>query len=97
MVKMRVNNNKESKCEECDTKWLYTPEMYDIHLCDVTFTLCQKCVETIFHKTLKANVIYNERLKSKEDLKRIKNSNSLLSEYRNEGLSVAEALKGIGE
>lgn len=97
MVKMRVNNNKESKCEECNTHWLYTPEMYDIHLCENTFTLCKKCTDTLFHKTLKASVLYDGRIKTKVDMKRIKNSKSLLNENNTTGLSIVEALRGIGE
>ena len=93
-IKMRINNDKYSKCSECSTKWDDTAEMYDIHLCNNTFTLCRKCSEVLFHKTLRASVLYNSKTKSKSDQKRIINEYNLHN--NNVGsMSIVEALKGI--
>lgn len=71
MIKMRVNNAADSECNECGCVYNDTEEMYDLALCDVQFTLCKKCIDTLFSKTLKANCMYNGKLKRSEDLKRI--------------------------
>ena len=69
-IKMRVNTNNESTCDECSCMWKNTAEMYDLMLCGERFTLCKECIETLFNKTLKASCLYNGRLKSQDDLKR---------------------------
>lgn len=75
MIRMRVNNQTESVCEDCKTPYASTPEMYDLMIADVKFTLCKECVDALFQKTLKASCMYNSRLKSTEDMKRIRQSN----------------------
>lgn len=79
MIKMRVNKNKESMCFNCNTKWGNTPEMYDLNIGyekQRILPLCQKCIREIFTKTLKADVNYCGKLKSKEDMQRIRNYES---------------------
>ena len=95
-IKMRVNSYTDSSCMECGVDWMYTPEMYDLRICGNTFTLCASCVDKIFHKTLKAGVMYNQKLKSKTDIKRARNSKKLDPMFARH-MSIAEALKGIGE
>lgn len=73
VVKMRVNENKNSVCEGCGIKWKNTKEMYDIMICSHKFTLCYDCIDQIFHKTLSASCKYNAKLKSQEDMQRIQN------------------------
>ena len=69
-VKMRVNNNKDSECSLCNEQWKNVPEMYDMMLGDHRFTICMKCVQEIFTKFLKADCMYNSKLKSSEDMAR---------------------------
>ena len=69
-IKMRVNNAKDSECNECGCPYNSTGEMYDLVLCGVQFTLCKECIDTLFTKTLRANCMYNGKLKRPEDLKR---------------------------
>lgn len=69
-IKMRVNNDKESSCEECKVLYKNTPEMYDMVLAGQKFTLCKECIETLLNKTLKASCMYNGKVKSQEDLRR---------------------------
>jgi hypothetical protein len=71
-IKMRVNGNKKSKCENCSCEYKNTAEMYDLQIADVRFMLCKKCVETLFQKTLKASCIYNAKLKNQEDMQRLR-------------------------
>lgn len=80
MIKMRVNNQTSSVCGDCKTPYKNTPEMYDLMISDVKFTLCKNCVDTLFQKTLKASCLYNGRLKSSEDVKRIRRSKELKGE-----------------
>lgn len=77
MIKMRVNKNPDAECDECSTIYKNTAEMYDLVIADTQFTLCKKCNDTLFQKTLRANCLYNSRLKSSEDMKRIHRSKSL--------------------
>lgn len=75
-IRMRVNKDKESRCKLCNTPYLYTPELYDLQLANenksVIFTLCKECVDELFNKTLKASCNYNAKLKTKEDMRRIR-------------------------
>lgn len=70
-IKMRINQNKKSICDECGCVYQDTKEMYTIKICGTTFDLCSMCIDTIFKKTLKADCIYNQKLKNKEDMKRV--------------------------
>lgn len=70
MIKMRVNKDKNVICEECGTKYFDTLEMYDIKLVTEVSTVCYDCAGTLFQKLLKANCMYNGRIKDKEDQKR---------------------------
>ena len=80
-IKMRVKKEKESECFVCKTIWLNTKEMYDLrfesNLDETrTLTLCKSCVDELFNKTLRANCLYNNRIKSKEDMERIRRAES---------------------
>ena len=74
---MRVNEKKNSCCEECGVSFKNTKEMYDIMIVDTKFTLCFNCIEKVFQKTLHASVSYNNRIKSQEDMERIRRSQKL--------------------
>lgn len=80
-IKMRVNKEKESECFVCKTTWLNTHEMYDLRFESKldetrTLTLCKSCVDELFNKTLRASCLYNSRIKSKEDMERIRRAES---------------------
>ena len=77
MIKMRIVNDRETHCSECGIRWQNTKEMYQIMLFGQTNYICYECVDKLFHKTLSAQCKYNEKVKSKEDLERIKRSNQL--------------------
>ena len=69
-IKMRVNKHKNSVCNFCGEKWEDVPEMYDMMLCDNIFTICKTCMQELHLKILKADCLYNSKLKSNEDLAR---------------------------
>lgn len=80
-IKMRVNKEKESECFVCKTTWQNTHEMYDLRFESKldetrTLTLCKSCVDELFNKTLRASCLYNSRIKSKEDMERIRRAES---------------------
>ena len=82
-IKMRVNKEKESECFVCKTIWQNTHEMYDLRFESKldetrTLTLCKTCVDELFSKTLRASCLYNGRVKSKEDMDRIRRAESKL-------------------
>ena len=70
-IKMKVNTNKNSRCQECNILWQNTKEMWDIFFIDTKYTICYDCMEVLFHKALTATCNYNKKLKSQEDQKRI--------------------------
>jgi hypothetical protein len=74
MLGMKIENNKQSKCENCGREYNYTPEMYNLKIIDRKFTLCKSCIDILFGKLLRADVMYNEKIKSNDDIKRIERS-----------------------
>jgi hypothetical protein len=69
-IKMRVNRNEESVCEFCNDKWMNVQEMYDMMLIERKYTICKRCMSELFMRILKADCMYNGKIKSKEDLAR---------------------------
>lgn len=95
-IKMRVNQDRGSKCFNCGCEWKNTPEMYDLKIGytkERTLPLCKNCIDVLFQKTLRASNIYNAKLKTKEDQARIIRSKRLLEPEEN-SMSVSEALRG---
>lgn len=78
-IKMRVNVNRESRCENCNSPWKTTPEMYDVLIVNSKTTLCKKCSDELFNKLLKISCMYNAKVKSKEDMQRITTSAKILN------------------
>lgn len=99
-LKMRVNNNKESVCSNCGREWKNVREMYDLRIGykkERTLPLCLKCIEKMNSKFLKASCMYNSRLKSQVDIKRVQNEHTLdMEESGKTFTSINEALKGMG-
>lgn len=73
-IKMRVNYKPDSSCSNCGTNYKNTKEMHDIMLFGEVHQICYDCLETLFQKILKSQVNYQSKLKTKEDLTRIKRS-----------------------
>ena len=73
-IKMRINYDSDSVCENCGRSYKNTKEMYDMMFCGNKYTICFECVDELFQKTLSATCKYNGKVKSKEDLARIERS-----------------------
>ena len=71
-IKMRVNKDKESICEFCNDKWKNVEEMYDMMLVERKYTICRRCMSELFMRILKADCMFNGRLKTQEDIARQK-------------------------
>lgn len=80
-IKMRVNQSKDSHCFNCNVEWKNTPIMYDLAIGykhkQKILPMCKNCVDEIFTKTLKASTMWNAKVKTKEDQKRIMRSKQL--------------------
>lgn len=72
-IKMRINNDKNSICQNCGEKWKNVLEMYDIMIFDERHIICKSCNQELFTKILKADCLYNSKLKSSEDVARKRN------------------------
>lgn len=66
-IKMRVNN-KATKCPVCNCTRKNTIEIFDLCIGDTIITLCDACNETLFNKTLKATVMVQSKIKTKQDM-----------------------------
>ena len=93
-IRMRVNRDRESHCCECLKVWNDVSEMYDIQAGGNAFIMCRKCMETLSGKLLRASCLYNGRLKTKEDMERIRREG--METLPKGHLTVTEALKGVG-
>lgn len=92
-VKIRINHNQQAQCSICDTEWKNTGEMYDMKIGKQSpFTLCRTCMNELFDATLKAECMYNSRLKSQDDIKRSNNERQIRN--GNIGTRPSEVLEG---
>lgn len=101
-IKMRVNNDKESRCFNCNALWKNTGVMYDLRIGYNkirTLPLCRKCIETMNSKMLKAITMYNGKIKSQEDMTRIRRERSIeiegIEKFNKDHMSINKAMKGI--
>ena len=72
MVKMRTNQNPTAVCCECGDTQNQVLGMFDVKLGNKLITICDRCNEELFNKTLKASCKINEKIKDKHDMKIIK-------------------------
>lgn len=66
-IKMRVNN-KATMCPICNSTRRNTIEIFDLCIGDTIITLCDACNEKLFNKTLKATVMIQSKVKTKQDI-----------------------------
>lgn len=71
---MKINIKSDSRCNNCNRPYNFTKEMYDIMFIDSKYTICKECCELLFSKLLKADCMYNQKLKSSDDLSRVERS-----------------------
>lgn len=67
-IKMRNNTDKDAVCCECGETQKEVLNMFDLCVGGMIFTICDVCNETIFYKTLRAEVMKNGRVKSQHDI-----------------------------
>lgn len=97
---MRVNQNKESHCFNCNVAWKNTPIMWDMSLGwqhkQKIIPVCKNCVDELFDKTLKATTMWNGKVKTKEDQERIMRSKHL-NELQGQPWSISKDKKSYEE
>lgn len=77
-IKMRNNTKSDSICCECKETRDQVLDMFDLCIGGMVFTICDRCNEEIFNKTLKAECYKNGRVKEARDIKIInKRANQL--------------------
>lgn len=85
MLKIKIiRQNTNDRCDYCKRPWKCTKEMYKIKFFESTHILCLGCLESMENKLLKASCMYNAKVKSQEDLARIKNADQYLSRSKDE-------------
>lgn len=69
VIKMRINKSDDAVCKVCGHTKKNSLELFDIAFTDKhIITICDKCNDRLFDKTLKASCGVNGKLKSKKDL-----------------------------
>lgn len=95
-IKMRVNKDKESNCFSCGVNWKNTAEMYDLAIGykkTRILPLCRNCVNELFVKSLKAERMYDSKIKSQQDLRRAENE--ALTKHGKVGSNPSKALNSV--
>lgn len=96
-IKMRSNSDKEAFCMECGDEQDQVLNMFDICIAGEIITVCDKCNETLFNKTLHAECLKSGRLKSKKDMAIIRKRASRIGLKHEKHVSIAEALRDVGD
>ena len=67
---LRMRNNKEpdSVCCECGDSRKQVLDMFDICIGGNIFTICDRCNEILFYKSLRAECAKNARVKTPQDM-----------------------------
>lgn len=65
---MRHNDKKNAICKECGDTQDKALNMFDVKIGNEVITLCDKCNEELFYKSLAASCQVNARVKSKRDM-----------------------------
>ena len=68
MIKMRNNTKSDAVCCECGERQDQVLNMFDLCIGGEVFTICDACNEAILNKTLSAEVMKNDRVKSQQDM-----------------------------
>ena len=94
---MRINKH-DTACETCGDGSSQVLEMFDLMIGDTVHTICDRCVNKIFSKTLTAVCGVDHKIKSQHDLAIIRKRNismSKLIESNSKHTSISEALAGV--
>ena len=67
-IKMRNNNDSDAVCCECWETQSQVLNMFDVCIGGQIFTICDRCNEQLFNKTLSAECYKNHRVKSQQDM-----------------------------
>lgn len=93
-IKMRINKHNDSVCETCGEGSSQVLEMFDLMIGSTIHTICDRCADQIFHKTLSATCGVNAKVKSQHDLAIISKRNAYITNY-DRHTSLNEALSDI--
>ena len=93
-IRMRINKHNDAICETCGEGSSQVLEMFDLMIGSTIHTICDRCTDQIFHKTLSATCGVNGKVKSQHDLAIIRKRNSYTTNY-DRHTSLNEALSDI--
>lgn len=97
-IKMRISKDECCRCTSCGNTKEQSIEMFELKIGAFTFFLCDSCNEVILQKALKATCLVNAKVKTKRDLKIIKQRKREREgevEMNGAHLSINEALKDV--
>lgn len=76
MIKARVNKKRESVCDECGANRDNCLDLFDFKISGKIVTLCDKCTDDLFFKTLSCTGYVNHRVKTPKDTRIIRARNA---------------------
>ena len=83
-IKMRVHDDTEGKCAACGCNTKQVLDMFDVKIGKHNpFCICDKCMDELFHCSLKASCYTDGRKKDQKDIN-IKNVRSRKERKRKE-------------
>lgn len=97
-IRMRINKHDTVNCETCGDGSSQVLEMFDLMIGNTVHTICDRCVNKLFSKTLTAVCGVDHKIKSQHDLAIIRKRNlstSKLIESSTKHTSINEALSGV--
>lgn len=83
-IKMRSNDNLDAVCCNCGEARSEVLNMFDLCIGTTIVTVCDVCNEQILAKTLKAECMKNERVKSGHDMSIIRKRGQVAFEARHQ-------------
>lgn len=98
-IRMRNSKDQDSVCCECGEHRKEVLDMFDVCVGGNIFTICDRCNEALFYKTLNAECYKNGRIKTPEDMKvmRKRANGSYVGSYKARWLLKQEEEKLKGE
>lgn len=98
-IRMRNSKDPNSVCCECGEHRKEVLDMFDVCVGGNIFTICDRCNEALFYKTLNAECYKNGRVKTPEDMKvmRKRANGSYVGSYKARWLLKQEEKKLKGE
>lgn len=98
-IKMGHEKDKYARCDSCFNTINKSKEMYKIGIGEETrlncIVLCDACANNLMLKIIRAQSLFNGRVKSHDEIKKINAIDKARNGLKTSGMSINKALSGI--